>query len=522
MIAEEFDYRLSLMDVAPAFRGMQHLICFDSASVNADAGRYSYLMAKPSLVLSANVAADTNGSHCTSKLLSNSGHGIQSEEFQLDPLEICRVLLHSCPRQLPGENFPPFLGVWAGYAGYDYGAFQLGVTTESVPLRAFPDAMFCWYDWTLAWDHDRKRAWILIRDSVPDGASVMAFARELSAVAGSGGPVHWRAAMSERVLRELRGLIAGVARGAEDVRRPGERRESASGGGTSTQARKVRGESVAKGVTSSFDRESYQRVVTQVRELILAGDIFQANISQRFSAQFDGDAWKLYSRIREESPASFAAFLEFESCAILSASPELFLRVSPNGTVETRPIKGTRPRGVSATEDMMLTADLLSSEKDRSENLMIVDLLRNDLSRVCEPKSVFVPALFEVEKMTTVQHLVSRVVGKLRPDTDVVDAFRACFPGGSITGAPKTRATQVISAIEGAGRGVYCGSIGYFAAEGAAQFNIAIRTLSFAAGAVSFAAGGGIVLDSVPEAEYEETLNKAAGIFSAIGESAVT
>jgi para-aminobenzoate synthetase component 1 len=256
--------------------------------------------------------------------------------------------------------------------------------------------------------------------------------------------------------------------------------------------------------------------VQQVRQLILAGDVFQVNISQRFSAHVSAESFLMYLRLREENPAPFAAYMEMQSAAVLSASPEMFLSVNESGAVETRPVKGTRARGADPAEDALLARELLSSEKDRAENLMIVDLLRNDLSRACVPGSVFVPALCELERWATVQHLVSSVRGELNPTESSVSVFRACFPGGSITGAPKTRAMQIIASVEGAPRGVYCGSIGYFAADGAALFNIAIRTATITGGVATFSAGGGVVLDSDPALEFEETLAKAAGLVGAL------
>jgi para-aminobenzoate synthetase component 1 len=282
-------------------------------------------------------------------------------------------------------------------------------------------------------------------------------------------------------------------------------------------------------VRSNFSRDEYIESVRDVRELILSGDIFQANISQRFTTHYGGDAWVLYRRLREETPAPYAAYFETPQATVLSASPEMFLSVSvaPNGSasVETRPIKGTRPRGENEKEDAQLARDLVTSGKDRAENLMIVDLLRNDLSMVCLPGSVRVDSLCELERWATVQHLVSSVRGELRPGVTPIALFRACFPGGSITGAPKIRAMQIIAFIEDgdggrpghgpAGRGVYCGSVGFFAADGAALLNVAIRTITIRNGAASFAAGGGVVLDSIPEDEYDETLAKGAGMVAA-------
>jgi para-aminobenzoate synthetase component 1 len=270
---------------------------------------------------------------------------------------------------------------------------------------------------------------------------------------------------------------------------------------------------------SSFTHERYLQVVARVREYILAGDIFQANLSQRLEAPYDGDPWALYQRLRLRNPAPFAAYLEAPGLAVLSASPERFLRIETDGAVETRPIKGTRPRGIGPEHDAHLGRALVESEKDRAENLMIVDLLRNDLSRVCRPGSVRVPELFALEHFTTVHHLVSTVVGRLAPGVDAIDVLRATFPGGSITGAPKVRAMEIIAELEPSRRGVYCGSIGYLSVTGAADFSIVIRTFLARHGNMYFSAGGGIVADSEPEAEYLETLDKARALIGALATS---
>jgi len=256
--------------------------------------------------------------------------------------------------------------------------------------------------------------------------------------------------------------------------------------------------------------------VARVREYILAGDIFQANLSQRFEARLDESPWSFYRRLRRRNAAPFAAFLDFPEVTVLSASPERFLRVDSEGLVETRPIKGTRPRGVGPEHDAALGQALTESAKDRAENLMIVDLMRNDLSRVCVPGSVRVQELFALERYVTVHHLVSTVAGRLAPGTDALDLLRATFPGGSITGAPKLRAMEIIAELESSARGVYCGSIGYLSLTGALDTSIAIRTAIARDGQLSFSAGGGIIADSAPEQEYRETLDKARGIIDVL------
>ena len=270
------------------------------------------------------------------------------------------------------------------------------------------------------------------------------------------------------------------------------------------------------GVRSNFTRDGYLEAVARVIDYVFAGDIFQANLSQRLEAPLVGTPLELYRRLRHRNAAPFAAYLDFGDLAIASSSPERFLRVDPDGRVETRPIKGTRPRGLSPEHDAALAQALVESGKDRAENVMIVDLLRNDLSRVCRPGSVRVPELFALEHYPTVHHLVSTVVGELAPAQGPVDVLRAAFPGGSITGAPKVRAMQIIAELEPTQRAVYCGSIGYLSRTGALDTSIVIRTYLVLGRDVYVQVGGGIVADSDPDEEYQETLDKARGLVVAL------
>jgi para-aminobenzoate synthetase component 1 len=268
--------------------------------------------------------------------------------------------------------------------------------------------------------------------------------------------------------------------------------------------------------TSNFSREAYIESVQHVIDLILAGDAFQTNIAQRFSATLGAsfDPLEFYCRLRTLNPAPFAAFLRYGDIVIASSSPERFLKLDGQ-RVETRPIKGTIARSDNEDEDRRLAKHLLASQKDRAENIMIVDLLRNDLSRVCHPPSVEVPVLCGLESYASVHHLVSVVVGELAHDQDAVTLLRACFPGGSITGAPKIRAMEIIAEIERCPREVYCGAIGFIGFSGNMDTNIAIRTATIRNGTAVFHAGGGVTAMSQPQAEYEEMLSKACRLFEA-------
>jgi len=274
-------------------------------------------------------------------------------------------------------------------------------------------------------------------------------------------------------------------------------------------------------LVSNLPHEAYAAAFRRVHDYIHAGDCYQINLAQRFAAPAAGDPWLAYQALRIINPAPYSAFLNTPYGTVMSASPERFLKLA-RGHVETRPIKGTRPRAGHPRRDAELAEALRSSAKDRAENVMIVDLLRNDLSKNCELGSVKVPKLFEIESFATVHHLVSTVTGRLRQGRDALDLLRGCFPGGSITGAPKLRAMQIIEELEPHRRGVYCGAIGYLGHDGNMDINIAIRTLVYSGGAIRFWAGGGIVADSRLEDEYQETFDKAAAMLRLLQQTAAS
>lgn len=264
-------------------------------------------------------------------------------------------------------------------------------------------------------------------------------------------------------------------------------------------------------VVSNLTQDEYRHAFEAVQKYLHEGDCYQVNLAQRYSAQAEGDAFAAYLELRCMSPAPYSAFLDWPQVQVLCTSPERFLQVR-QGRVETMPIKGTRRRSGDATEDARLADELRQHPKDRAENLMIVDLLRNDLSKSCEPGSVRTPTLFEVESFSNVHHLVSTVEGRLKAGCDAIDVLQSCFPGGSITGAPKQRAMEIIEELEPQRRGVYCGAIGYIGNDGNMDTNIAIRTLVYSRNEIRCWAGGGIVADSQCDAEYQETLDKASAM----------
>ncbi len=266
--------------------------------------------------------------------------------------------------------------------------------------------------------------------------------------------------------------------------------------------------------SSSMERAGFLAMVRRAQEYIAAGDIYQVNLSHRFESRWDGSPWAFYEALRHYSPAPHAAFLDIGGRTVLSTSPESFLKMS-GCAIRTRPIKGTRPRRADALADERSAFDLLTSPKEVAELVMITDLERNDLGVVCDFGSVTVPELLKLERHEQVFHLVSTVEGRLRAGMDHASAFRACFPGGSITGAPKRRAREVIAELEPLPRGLYTGALGWFGFNGESQFSVAIRTVVIEQGTAHFHVGAGIVADSSPEAEWQETLDKAAGILLA-------
>jgi len=378
------------------------------------------------------------------------------------------------------EDLPPFTGGFAGLFGY-----ELGGELEKVPFpksadvhEQVPALAVGAYDCVLAFDVKAQRAFIVSTGS----PEAMPAAR---AVRAESRAAKWRARL------DLNPAL------------PPLQWPQTSAAATVVRTRQT--------------REEYEDKIQKVIDYIHAGDIFQANLSQAFDThlQHGDNSFTLYRKLRKISPAPFAGFFNFESGTLLSSSPERFLK-KDGRNVETKPIKGTRPRGTTRLEDTALAEDLRSSEKDRAENVMIVDLLRNDLSRVSEDGSVKVTDLCALESFATVHHLVSTVRAKLHKDRTSIDLLRACFPGGSITGAPKVRAMEIIAELEDTPRGPYCGSLGFISFSGAMDTNILIRSMTCVGQDITFRAGGGIVADSKPAEEYEETLDKASALAKAV------
>ncbi|RKS28810.1 aminodeoxychorismate synthase subunit I [Pseudomonas sp. WPR_5_2] len=356
---------------------------------------------------------------------------------------------------LPEPYELPFAGGLIGYLSYDFGRHLENLPSQALDDLQLPDARFGLYDWALISDHLRATSQLVFHPTLAD---------------------------SER--QRLIQLFSQPA--TEGVER------------FTLQAP----------MKADLSADEYQQAIERIQQYIQAGDCYQVNFAQRFRAPCQGDPWAAYCALRLACPTPFSGFQRLpDGGAVLSLSPERFVKVSER-QVETRPIKGTRPRGLTAAEDAANAAELLASPKDRAENLMIVDLLRNDLGRTCRTGSVRVPELFSLESYPNVHHLVSSVTGELADDRDALDLIAGSFPGGSITGAPKIRAMQIIDELEPTRRGLYCGSLLYLDVRGEMDSSIAIRSLLVKDGQVCCWGGGGIVADSEWQAEYQESITK--------------
>jgi len=383
-----------------------------------------------------------------------------------NPFTVLARVLKMLPSS-PGPSPIPFTGGAVGYFAYDLGRFVERLPDNTVDDVSIPEMHFALYDAVAGYDHLAGRWYVATTDLGFGGLSDRR--RRLESAIRSPGPLP-----SFRPVRS--------------------------------------GEPV-----SNFERGHYLWAVQRVKDYIAAGDIFQANLSQRFEVKTEATPLELYASLRSANPAPFAAYLPLKDGAVLSSSPERFLRVR-DGHVETRPIKGTRPRRAGdEVFNRRMRDELLASAKDRAELTMIVDLERNDLGRVCSYGTVEVTESIVLEEYPTVYHLVATVEGELHAGFGVLDLAKASFPGGSITGAPKIRAMEIIDELEPTKRSVYTGNIGYIGFDGSADLNIAIRTIVLADGRATLQVGGGIVADSAPEAEYQETLDKARALFCALG-----
>ena len=401
------------------------------------------------------IVADPIATLVTEGDTTTTTHAGALTSSQADPLQLLRPWLRPKSPSLPDI---PFAGGAVAYFSYDLARRFERLPHSAADAERIPEMAIGIYDWAVIVDHEKKTAMLVSSSPTPET----------------------------------------IARQDQLVRLFSSRQ----------QDRHTVPFHLLSDVAANLDLDDYALRFNKLKRYITDGDCYQVNLTRRFSARAGGDPWTAYRNLRRVNPAPMGAYLQLPFVQVLSSSPEGFLKVH-DGQVETKPIKGTRPRRDEAAANDYEIRELKASQKDRAENVMIVDLLRNDLGKVCETGSVCVPKLFDIESFATVHHLVSTVTGTLRKDRDAIDLLRACFPGGSITGAPKLRAMEIVEELEPHRRGLYCGAIGYIGRDGAMDLNIAIRTLVYSEGEVRFWAGGGIVADSVMESEFQETLDKA-------------
>jgi para-aminobenzoate synthetase component I len=433
-----------------------------TGSLELPQARYSFVAARPFLVMRS------FGSRCE----FSTDQAANYTQFG-NPWKILEGLMSRY--ELPDEPDAPFpLGGCFGFWGYDLKEFlETRLPRRAVNDLELPGCQVGFYNSLVAFDHRLGRAWIISTGVGLEGSR--------SGQRAKAQLEFWREQIQKLA------LPAGNPHSAPHNSQ----------------------------ITSSLSRDEFIARVGKARDYIRAGDIYQVNLSQRLAAPCGLSGWELFGRLAAVSPAPFSAYLDCGDFQIVSSSPELFLRLS-GSHILTRPIKGTRPRSADADRDAQLTYELQTSPKEMAELVMITDLLRNDLGRVCEFGSVQVPELVRLERHPQVQHLVSTVEGRLRRDVTHFGAFASCFPGGSITGAPKIRAMEIIDELEPVTRGPYTGALGYLGFNRESQLAIAIRTAVCQEGMAYFHAGAGIVADSIPEAEYDETLAKAAGFLAAL------
>ncbi len=446
-------------------------------------GRFSFLGGRPTAMLQAKRISESTSRDFQINILrwrTAQGDFIPAEALSSqcqhgDPFDALRHLQDEYGKIEETTPGAAFSGGLVGYLGYETAHAVEDLPDQGLDDLNLPDLAFMITDEVLVHDHVSGETHLL--------------------VTGRGRTESGALADAETRTRELMELMANFT-APEPIPLP---------------------EPAPTGIRAHFTRETYMQAVDLCRQHILAGDIFEVCLTHRLEADISTQPWELFKRLRTINPAPFASWLHFPDFQVVSASPERFLKLDEHGQAESRPIKGTRPRGDNPWDDQRLRDELQNSEKDRSENVMIVDLVRNDIGKMAEIGSVEVPELLVVEPYATVFQLVSTIRGKLRPDRDAFDLVRACFPGGSMTGAPKIEAMKIIDTIEPVKRGIYSGAIGYFDRSGTLDLSIVIRTIVCKDGKATFGVGGAIVADSDPAEEYQETLDKAQALIKALG-----
>lgn len=452
-----------------ALRGRSDSFLLDSGMNNYDLGRYSFAGSDPFLVLKSQGRTIS---------LSGAEGRWQGEGEPFGKLD---SLLQQYSLD-PGPYPVPFVGGAVGYLSYDLCHHIEVLPTSAEDDLGITEAYLGFYGAVIGFDLLEDRAYLI----------------------ATGFPELEERPRLRRARSQMESMKAALSEGLARFRQRPESSHQPAGRQSTLR--------------SNFTHDSYLTAVEAAREYIAAGDIFEVNISQRFDVDMPLDPYQLYLRLRSINPAPFAAFLDLDGLSVVCASPERFLKLSGD-LAETRPMKGTRPRGATEAADAVLAEELEASVKDRAENTMIVDLVRNDLGRVCRFGTVRVRDLWTLEKYATVFQLTSTVEGRLSPGKNGIDLLKACFPGGSITGAPKVRSMEIIDELEPTRRSVYTGSIGYFGFNGDLDLNIVIRTILVKDGKAYLQVGGAVTYDSEPESEYQETMDKARALFQSLGVS---
>jgi para-aminobenzoate synthetase component I len=449
---QEIPYQPNSDALFQAVRDLPDAIWLDSGKPGSTQGRFDIISACPDAHIETRGAVST---------ITDSSGTTTSDR---DPFELAEQLLQPLlPLDSAASNYP-FVGGLIGYFGYDLGRRLIDIDNRATAVTNLPDMRIGRFLWALIVDHSARQCQLLFHNNCP---------------------------------AQLR---------ADILQRFTEKSLPAPSKSLFTLGGKF---------TATLDQNQYQQAIQHIKSYIAAGDCYQTNFAQHFSARFKGDLWTAYKGLREKLPSPYSAFWQWPDQALLCLSPERFIQ-SVDGAVETKPIKGTVKRGATVAEDRQLSQQLINSSKDRAENLMIVDLLRNDLSKNCESGSIAVPKLFELESFANVHHLVSTVTGKLEENSTPLSLLRDSFPGGSITGAPKKRAMEIIEELEPVRRSAYCGSIGYISANNRMDSNIAIRTVIADGDQLHCWGGGGIVADSQEQREYQESIDKISALLSAL------
>ena len=453
---QEIPYKANSEKLFDAVRDLPDAVWLDSGKPRSTQGRYDIISAVPDALI------ETRGKQ---SVLSDSSGTRNSDQ---DPFELAQQLLQPL---LPFDNSisnTPFVGGLIGYFGYDLGRRLIDLEDLTESATDLPDMRIGRYLWALIIDHSARQCQLVFHSNC-----------------------------SEQLRNQIVQRFTKEPQASPESTKP------------------EREFSLSEQFKATLSQQQYQQSIRRIKDYISSGDCYQTNFTQHFSAPFKGDLWNAYLSLRNRVASPYSAFWQWNDQALLCLSPERFVQ-SLDNHVETKPIKGTARRGTSAAEDQQLAEQLINSPKDRAENLMIVDLLRNDLGKNCESGSIAVPKLFELESFPNVHHLVSTVTGKLAGNSSPLNLLRDCFPGGSITGAPKKRAMQIIEELEPVKRSAYCGSIGYISANNRMDTNIAIRTVIADGNKLHCWGGGGIVADSEEDREYQESIDKISALLEAL------